>query len=112
IYLVLRDDRGVTVAGAWEGLGMRGNASAPMAFDDVAVGDDRALTAAGKGLDMMLGVVLPVFQVGSAAVALGIAEAAVQATARHLTASRLEPIKTAPRELPTLGAQLCRMPVA
>ena len=29
---------------------------------------------------MMLGVVLPVFQVGTAAVALGIAEAAVQAT--------------------------------
>jgi len=112
IYLVMRDDRGVTVAGAWEGLGMRGNASAPMAFDDVAVGDDRALTAAGKGLDMMLGVVLPVFQVGSAAVALGIAEAAVRATARHLTASRLEHLNSALADLPTLRAQLARMRIA
>ena len=48
---------------------MRGNASAPMTLDDVPLGDDRALTAPGKGLDMMLGVVLPAFQVGTAAVA-------------------------------------------
>ena len=33
IYYVLSGDRGLTVAGAWRGLGMRGNASAPMALD-------------------------------------------------------------------------------
>jgi alkylation response protein AidB-like acyl-CoA dehydrogenase len=85
IYLVLGGDAGLTVGGAWRGLGMRGNASAPMALDNVTVGADRALSAPGKGLDMMLGVVLPVFQVGCAAVALGIAEAAAQATIRHVT---------------------------
>src|SRR5581483_203968 len=66
LYLVLRDDGGLRVAGTWEGLGMRGNASAPMVLDDVRVGSDRALTAPGKGLDVMLGVVLPAFQVGTA----------------------------------------------
>src|SRR5262245_30320566 len=80
IYLVLKDDAGVTVAGTWRGLGLRGNASAPMTLDKVAVGADRALTADGKGLDMMLGIVLPLFQVGSAAVGIGITEAEVQAT--------------------------------
>src|SRR6185295_18356301 len=90
IYLVLRGDPGVGVEGTWTGMGMRGNASAPMTFNDVDVTVDRALTASGKGLDMMLGVVLPVFQVGSAAVAVGIAEAAVQATIRHLTHARFE----------------------
>ena len=84
IYLVLRDDAGVGVSGPWAGMGMRGNASAPMTFEDVAVRSDRALTGPGQGLDMMLGVVLPAFQVGVAAVSLGIAEAAVQATTRHL----------------------------
>ena len=59
IYLVLKDDAGVTVSGAWRGLGLRGNASAPMTLSNVSVGADRALTADGKGLDMMLGVVLP-----------------------------------------------------
>ena len=39
-----------------------------MTLSNVSVGADRALTADGKGLDMMLGVVLPLFQVGSAAV--------------------------------------------
>ena len=90
IYLVLKDDAGVSVAGAWRGLGLRGNASAPMTLDNVSVAADRALTADGKGLDMMLGVVLPLFQVGSAAVGIGIAEAAVRATIDHVTHARFE----------------------
>jgi alkylation response protein AidB-like acyl-CoA dehydrogenase len=109
LYLVLRDDAGVSVAGAWSGLGMRGNASAPMTFADVEVSAARALTAPGKGLDMMLGVVLPAFQVGTAAVALGIAEAAVQATQLHLTTTRLEHLGTSLAELPVLRARLAQM---
>jgi alkylation response protein AidB-like acyl-CoA dehydrogenase len=88
---------------------MRGNASAPMTLDRVALGADRALTPRGKGLDMMLGVVLPVFQVGSAAVALGIAEAAVQATKQHLTTSRLEHMGSSLADLPVLRARLAQM---
>ena len=88
---------------------MRGNASAPMTLDDVTVGADRALSEPGKGLDMMLGVVLPAFQVGTAAVALGIAEAAVQATIGHVTHARLEHMNSSLAELPTLRAQIARM---
>lgn len=109
IYLVLSDDAGIAVSGAWEGLGMRGNASAPMTLDKVRVGDARALSSPGKGLDMMLGVVLPTFQIGTAAVALGLAEAAVQATARHLTTARLEHMNSALSDLPTLRARLAQM---
>jgi alkylation response protein AidB-like acyl-CoA dehydrogenase len=109
IYLVLRGDAGLTVAGAWRGLGMRGNASAPMALDNVTVGADRALSDPGKGLDMMLGVVLPAFQVGTAAVAVGIAEAAVRATIRHATEARLEHLNSSLAELPTVRAQIARM---
>lgn len=109
IYLVLKDDAGVSVAGLWHGLGLRGNASAPMTLDAVAVGAGRALTAPGKGLDMMLGVVLPLFQVGSAAVGVGIAEAAVQATIDHVTTARFEESNSSLRDLPTLRAQIARM---
>jgi len=90
ICLVLKGDGGVSVAGPWRGMGLRGNASAPMTLDAVAVAADRTLTADGKGLDMMLGVVLPLFQVGSAAVGVGIAEAAVRATIAHVTQARIE----------------------
>jgi len=109
IYVVLGSDAGVSVTGAWRGLGMRGNASAPMALENVAVGADRALTDQGKGLDMMLGVVLPAFQVGTAAVAVGISEAAVQATVEHVTHTRLEHLNSSLAELPTLRAQIARM---
>jgi alkylation response protein AidB-like acyl-CoA dehydrogenase len=109
IYLVLKDDPGLTVSGAWRGLGLRGNASAPMTLDNVSVDGKRALTADGKGLDMMLGVVLPLFQVGSAAVGIGIAEAAVQATISHVTHARFEESNSSLADLPTLRAQIARM---
>jgi len=109
IYLVLKDDAGISATGTWRGLGLRGNASAPMTLKNVAIGADRALTASGKGLDMMLGVVLPLFQVGSAAVGIGIAEAAVQATIAHVTHARFEESASSLRDLPTLRAQIARM---
>lgn len=111
IYLVLRDDAGVEVSGTWTGLGLRGNASAPMTLSDVSVGDERALSEAGNGLGLMLGVVLPLFQVGSAAVALGIAEAAVRITQAHLTSARLEHMNSTLAGLPTLRARLAQMRV-
>ena len=58
----------------------------------------------------MLGVVLPAFQVGSAAVAVGIAEAAVQATIAHVTQARLEHMNSAiAAAFPTVRAQVARM---
>jgi alkylation response protein AidB-like acyl-CoA dehydrogenase len=109
IYLVLGSDAGLSVGGGWNGLGMRGNSSAPMSLDSVVVSADRALTAPGQGLDMMLGVVLPAFQIGSAAVGVGIAEAAVQATIRHVTQARFEHLTSSLADLPTLRAQIARM---
>ncbi len=109
IYLVLKEDAGVSASGTWRGLGLRGNASTPMTLANVAVGAERALTASGKGLDMMLGVVLPLFQVGSAAVGIGIAEAAVQASIAHVTHARFEESNSSLRDLPTVRAQIARM---
>jgi alkylation response protein AidB-like acyl-CoA dehydrogenase len=109
IYLVLKGDPGLAVSGAWRGLGLRGNASAPVTLDNVAVGPDRALSSDGMGLEMMLGVVLPLFQVGSAAVGVGLAEAALQATITHVTHARFEEANSSLADLPTLRAQIARM---
>ena len=109
IYIVLATDGGVSVTSPWRGLGLHGNASAPMTFTNVAVPAGRALTAPGKGLEMMLGVVLPLFQIGSAAIGIGIAEAAVQATITHVTSSRFEEANSSLADLPTLRAQIARM---
>ena len=61
------------------------------------------------GFPVLGGVVLPLFQVGSAAVGVGIAEAAVQATISHVTHARFEESNTSLADLPTLRAQVARM---
>ena len=109
LYLVLGEDPGLSVSGPWDALGMRGNASAPMRLEEVPLEPDRALSKPGKGFDTILGVVLPVFQAGSAAIAVGIAEASVQATQRHLTASRFEHLNSKLADLPNLRARLAQM---
>jgi len=109
IYLVLKGDAGMRVSAPWSGLGMRGNSSSPMALQDVDVSEERALSLPGKGLDMMLGVVLPIFQLGQAAIASGIAEAAVEATRGHITSRRFEHLGTSLADLPNLRARLAQM---
>src|SRR5262245_23296974 len=47
LYLVLASDAGLKVAGPWDALGLRANASAPMVLTDVAVPPSRALTEPG-----------------------------------------------------------------
>ena len=107
LYLVPRSTEGIAVGPAWDGLGLRGNASAPMTFD-VAVDDSMRLGEEGKGLDLMLGVVLPWFQLGQGAVSLGIAEAAQSAAVAHVTGAKLEHLGQSLADLPTVRARIGR----
>ena len=62
---------GIETAGPWVGLGLRGNASSPMIVRASLVDATMLLGEDGKGLDLMLGVVLPWFQLGQGGVSLG-----------------------------------------
>src|SRR5580704_14098813 len=44
LYLVARDTPGLSVAGPWDGMGMRANASAPMTLEDCAIAPGLQLT--------------------------------------------------------------------
>jgi len=112
LYLVPAGTRGLSVAGPWDGLGMRANASAPMLLDDCEVPAGLQLTEDGAGLQAMMNVVLPLFNLGTAAVALGLCRAAVSATAVHLKSARFEHLgQTLGESLPTLRAQLATMQI-
>jgi alkylation response protein AidB-like acyl-CoA dehydrogenase len=112
LYLVLAGSRGLSVAGPWDGLGLRANASAPMALKDCEVKPEMRLTEDGAGFQAMLNVVLPLFNLGTAAVALGLCRAAVAATATHLKNARFEHLGQSLGEgLPTLRAQLAAMQI-
>lgn len=112
LYLVPAGAPGLSVAGPWDGLGLRANASAPMILDDCEVSSGFQITDDGAGFQAMMSVVLPLFNLGSAAVALGLCRAAVAATATHLRSARLEHLNQSLGEsLPTLRAQLAAMRV-
>ncbi|GGF44952.1 acyl-CoA dehydrogenase [Aliidongia dinghuensis] len=112
LYLVPADAPGLTVAGPWDGLGLRANASAPMALEDCTVAPEHQLTEDGAGFQAMLQVVLPLFNLGSAAVALGLCRATVSGTTNHLKTARFEHLgQSLGESLPTLRAQLAAMQI-
>jgi alkylation response protein AidB-like acyl-CoA dehydrogenase len=111
LYYLPREATGLTVNGSWNGMGLRGNASAPMRLQDVAVPPSNRLSDEGKGFDAMMEVVLPWFQLGSAAVSVGIARAATEATRKHLLSARLDHLGQTLAALPNLRARLARMQI-
>jgi len=112
LYLVVAGTSGLSVAGPWDGLGLRANASAPLALDHCHVPADFQLTDDGGGFPAMLNVVLPLFNLGTAAVALGICRAAVTGTTAHLNIAKFEHLgQSLGESLPTLRAQLATMQI-
>jgi alkylation response protein AidB-like acyl-CoA dehydrogenase len=112
LYVLPAQTGGLSVAGAWDGLGLRANASAPITLDDCAVAPEFQLTDDGAGFPAMLNVVLPLFNLGTASVALGLCRAAVAATASHLKTAKFEHLgQTLGESLPTLRAQLAAMQI-
>jgi alkylation response protein AidB-like acyl-CoA dehydrogenase len=112
LYVLPAQTRGLSVAGAWDGLGLRANASAPITLDNCAVAPEFQLTDDGAGFPAMLNVVLPLFNLGTASVALGLCRAAVAATASHLKTAKFEHLgQTLGESLPTLRAQLAAMQI-
>lgn len=112
LYFVPADAPGLHVGAAWNGLGLRGNASAPIRLEGVALPASHRLSDDGGGFAMMLNTVLPWFQIGAAVVAVGIARAAVEATRQHMLSARFDHLGQSLASLPTLRARLAQMRIA
>jgi alkylation response protein AidB-like acyl-CoA dehydrogenase len=90
LWLVKANASGLSQSGGFDGLGLRGNSSTPMSANSLELPDAAMLGADGAGLDLALSLVLPTFNVLSAAFSLGLMEATAAETARHLNGTRLE----------------------
>lgn len=90
LYLIAENTAGLSTQGRFEGLGLAGNASAPMSLTDVAIDDATRLGPEGSGFQSMLEVVLPHFQVGVASVSIGLAKAAHQTIVGRMGARKYE----------------------
>ncbi len=109
IWLVPASTAGLSVAGAFNGLGLRGNASSPINANHVALERSAMLGADGGGFDIMMSIVLPYFQIMNAAFSVGTMEAATRKAAEHVAGTKFEHMGSGLSDLPTVRAYLARM---
>ncbi len=109
LWLVPADAAGLHVTAPFNGLGLRGNSSSPVVAEDVAIPRAAMLGPDGGGFDVMMGIVLPYFQVMNAAFSIGTMEAATTKAAAHVAGTRLQHLDQSLADLPTIRAYLARM---
>jgi alkylation response protein AidB-like acyl-CoA dehydrogenase len=112
LWLVPADAPGLSAPGKFDGLGLRGNRSAPIEASQVVVPERAALGADGAGLDIAIQVVLPWFLVLSGAFSVGLMEAVTTESGTHLTATRLEHLGERLIDQPLTRADHARMRIA
>jgi alkylation response protein AidB-like acyl-CoA dehydrogenase len=111
IWLVPNDATAIRIQGPYYGLGLRGNDSSPVAAHGVRIDESAMLGRDGGGFDIMMGTVLPMFNVLSTACSLGIMESAVARTAQHVSGVRFADTDSTLADLPTIRNYVARMRV-
>lgn len=111
VYFIRTDAEGVRATSAFNGLGLRGNDSAPVSLENITVAHGDLISALGEGPKVILEVVLPWFAIGTAAMANGLCRAAVERTTSHLIGTEFAHDGTKLRDLPNLRARLAEMSV-
>jgi alkylation response protein AidB-like acyl-CoA dehydrogenase len=109
VYLALKGTPELQVTAAFDGLGLRGNDSAPLTIENLRVERGALISGQGEGPKTLLEVVLPWFAMGTAAMANGLCRAAVTATSQHMQTTGFEHTGTGLRDLPILRARLAQM---
>lgn len=108
LWLVQKDAPGLQRVQAFDGFGLRGNASAPLSCENMELPEAAMLGADGSGFDTMIGVVLPLFSVLNASCSLGIMEATLGIAIQHVTVHKFEHLNSALSDLPTIRASLAK----
>jgi len=109
LWLVPARSKGLSVDRPFDGLGLRGNDSAPVTAAGVRVPASARLGADGAGFGIMMQTVLPIFSVMISAGSIGMCEAAVAKTAEHVGSQRYEHLGSSLADLPTIRAYVARM---
>lgn len=112
LWLVPASSSGLSDPGLFDGLGLRGNRSAPIDATGVVVPIGAMLAGDGAGLDVALAEVLPWFLVMSAAFSVGLMEAVTAETGTHLTSTRLEHLGQTLADQPLVRVDHARMRIA
>jgi alkylation response protein AidB-like acyl-CoA dehydrogenase len=111
IWLTPRQTAGIDLVGSFDGMGLRGNDSEPVSAIEARIPATNLLGEDGKGGDVMLGVVLPVFTVLNASASLGLMSGAVARTIAHASGTSFAHLDQALSALPTIRAYIARMQI-
>jgi alkylation response protein AidB-like acyl-CoA dehydrogenase len=111
IWLVPRATAGIASSAPFDGMGLRGNDSAPVAANAVRIPFANLMGEDGKGADVMLGTVLPIFSVLNASAALGLMTGTVERTVAHASGTSFAHLDRAISGFPTVRAYIARMQI-
>ena len=111
IWLVPGNATGLQIPAPFNGLGLRGNNSSPVTATNVSIPRTAMLGPDGGGFDIMMGVVVPYFNLMNSATSVGIMESAVAKTAAHVKGTQLEHLGQTLTDLPTIRAYIARMQI-
>jgi len=111
LWLVPGGAAGLSAAGAFDGLGLRGNSSTPLTADGLVVPLSAMLGTDGGGLDMALAAILPFFLICSAAMSAGLIRRLAAETAGHLQRTRLAHLGLSLAQQAGPRAQLARLQI-
>jgi alkylation response protein AidB-like acyl-CoA dehydrogenase len=108
LWLVKKNQEGLSSTKTFDGLGLRGNASAPMRAENMKLNEDALLGTDGGGFDIMINTVLPVFCTLNASTSLGIIDGALAQAIQHTTAQKFEHLNSSLADLPTIRTYLAK----
>ena len=111
LWLVPAGAAGLSAAGAFDGLGLRGNSSTPLTADGLVVPLSAMLGPDGGGLDLALAAILPFFLVCSAAMSAGLIRRLATETAAHLQRTQLAHLGVSLAQQAGPRAQLARLQI-
>lgn len=108
LWLVGSKTAGLKQLKPFDGMGLRGNCSAPLVCESMRLPQAAMLGADGGGFDAMIGVVLPVFSTLIACGSIGMMEAAIGRSVAHVSGNKFEHLDSTLADLPTIRAYLAR----
>jgi alkylation response protein AidB-like acyl-CoA dehydrogenase len=111
LWLVPAKTPGLSMPRPFDGLGLRGNDSRPITAKGVEIEESRRLGADGEGFAIMMGTVLPHFNLMIAGFSVGLMRAATARAIAHVSSSRYAHLDSSLADLPTIRAYVARMQV-
>lgn len=108
LWLVKKYQEGLSAPHEFNGLGLRGNASAPMTAKNMKLSSDALLGTDGGGFDIMINTVLPWFCTLNASTSIGLMNGALTQTIKHVTSQKFEHMNSSLADLPTIRSYLAK----